>query len=75
MGHIRKFNEEVNYNTHQTDDYRIFGDDLDRVVWFVRDNKDNILELIEFWETSHGRDFNVEEYNKWFNSHMSYGRA
>jgi hypothetical protein len=43
MVHIRKFNEEVNYNTYESDDDRIFGDDLDRLVWFVRDNDDNVL--------------------------------
>ena len=72
MKHIKRFNEEVNFNTHQSDDDRIFGDDLDRVVWFVRKNEDAVLELIEFWETSNGRDFDENKYNEWFNNHMLY---
>jgi len=73
MKHLKKFNEEVNYNTPQSDDGGdIFGDDLNRIVWFVRDNEDKVLNLIEFWENTNGRDFDEEKYYEWFNKYMLY---
>ena len=71
MKHLKKFDEKVRADYEQ-DDNRVFGDDMDRLVWFVRDNEDDVLELIEHWETSHGRDFNLSDYQKWFDNHMLY---
>ena len=63
--------ESGGHNTHQSDYDRIFGDDSNIVV-FVRDNEDDVLELIELWETSNGREFDENNYNQWFNNHMLY---
>ena len=44
MKHLKKFNEKVRAD-YQQDDKRAFGDDKDNLVWFVRDNEDDVLEL------------------------------
>ena len=69
MKHIKRFNEEVDQSDDNND---IFPDDLDRLTWFVRDNEDEVLELIEFWETSNGREFNQDKYDHWFDNNMLY---
>lgn len=71
MIHLKRFNEEVKHDYEQ-DDSRIFSDDLDDTVHFIHDNKDNIFELIEYWETSHGRKIEYEEYEKWYIKYAAY---
>jgi hypothetical protein len=71
MKHIRRFNEEIRHDYQQEDD-RVFADDLDRLVGFVRKNEDMVFDLIEFWETSHGREFIDSDFDKWFDENMLY---
>ena len=71
MKHLKRFNEEVRADYEQ-DENRVFSDDMDRLVHFVRDNEEYVLEAIEHWETSHGRDFKGSDFYKWFDDYMLY---
>ncbi len=71
MKHLKKFNEKVRADYEQ-DDNRVFADDMDRLVYFIRDNESYVLEAIEHWETSHGRDFKASDFYKWFDEYMLY---
>ena len=69
MKHLKRFNEEVRHD-YQQDADRDFMDDLDRVCSFIDNNQDKVMEVIEFWETSNGREFTEDQFDKWYYENM-----
>ena len=69
MKHLKRFNEEVRHD-YQQDDDRDFMDELDKVWSFINKNQDKVMEVIEFWETSNGREFSDVQFDKWYDENM-----
>ena len=69
MKHLKRFNEEVRHD-YQQDNDRDFMDDLDRVWSFINKNQDKVMEVIEYWETSNGREFTEDQFDKWYYENM-----
>jgi tRNA splicing endonuclease len=69
MKHLKRFNEEVRHD-YQQDADRDFMDELDRVWSFINKNQDKVMEVIEFWETSNGREFSDIQFDKWYDENM-----
>ena len=69
MKHLKRFNEEVRHD-YQQDADRDFMDDLDRVCSFIDNNQDKVMEVIEYWETSNGREFTENQFDKWYYENM-----
>ncbi len=70
MKHLKKFNEEVRHDYEQ-EEGRIFSDVMDITAHFIRNNYENIVEIIELWETSKGRDFDDDDFFDFYKNYCS----